>query len=66
MIIYEQGSHLIHSMGTICPLINDRCIGNECKFWRADAKHDVKADTVYELSTGECLFIRTANHLLSR
>ncbi|HJJ32875.1 MAG TPA: hypothetical protein O0X19_00630 [Methanocorpusculum sp.] len=53
-------------MGTICPLINDRCLGNECKFWRADAKHDVKADTVYELSTGECLFIRTANHLLSR
>ncbi|HJJ31034.1 MAG TPA: hypothetical protein O0X97_02150 [Methanocorpusculum sp.] len=53
-------------MGNFCPIMKERCAGNDCKFWRADAKYDKKADTIYELSTGECLLIRTANHLLSK
>lgn len=53
-------------MGIICPIYKDRCIGKDCKFWRADARIDKKADTVYELDSGECLFIKLANHLLSK
>ena len=53
-------------MGFICPMTRERCMGKQCKFWRADAKIDNKADTFYELGTGECLFIKAANSLLSR
>ncbi len=41
-------------------------MGKQCKFWRADAKINKKADMFYELSTGECLFIKLANHLLMK
>lgn len=41
-------------------------MGKDCKFWRADAVFDKKADTIYELSSGECLFIKLANHLLAK
>ena len=53
-------------MGNICPITKERCMGKSCKFWRADAKYDKKADTIYELSTGECLVIRVANHILAK
>lgn len=53
-------------MGIVCPITKERCMGKECKFWRADAKIDKKADTFYELGTGECLFIKVANHLLTK
>ena len=53
-------------MGNICPITKERGMGKACKFWRADAKYDKKADTIYELSTGECLVIRVANHILAK
>lgn len=53
-------------MGLICPIYKDRCLGKDCKFWRADVKVDKKADTFYELSTGDCLIIKLANHLLTK
>ena len=53
-------------MGIVCPITKEWCMGKECKFWRADAKIDKKADTFYELWKGECLFIKVANHLLTK
>ena len=53
-------------MGYICPIYKQRCMEKDCKFWRADAKVDNQADTIYELDTGECLIIRVANYLLSK
>jgi len=51
-------------MGKICPIYKDQCLGNGCKFWRADAKVDKDADTIYELGTGECMFIRFMNNYI--
>ena len=65
MSFYEF-RHYITVMGVICPIYKDRCPGKDCKFWRADARIDKKADTVYELDTGECIIIKLANHLLSK
>ena len=61
MPIYDGNPHRI-DMGNICPIIKDRCMGKDCKFWRPDAKYDKKADTFYELGTGECLFLRIATN----
>lgn len=65
MFIYNAKPNFF-IMGLICPMTKERCMGKDCKFWRADAKIDNKADTFYELGTGECLFIKAANSLILR